>query len=135
MTGIVLALLAAVFAMAGPAVAGDLEFTGQGDLTSDTGYVMLNWHSGKPVSLMIATMPDFSDAVTVYDGEAHSFFLSGLDDGHFFLRLREDGGAVSAPVELSVTHQSLARALWLLTIGALITLAIVVTILRGARDE
>lgn len=130
-----LALLAALFAVAQPARAADPEFSEQGDLTSDTGYVLLNWHSRKPVSLMIATMPDFSDAVIVYDGQAHSYFLSGLDNGHFFLRLKEDDGAVSPPIELSVTHQSLTQALWLLAIGALITLAIVVTILRGARDE
>ena len=84
---------------------------------------------------MIATMPDFSDAAIAYDGEAHSFFLSGLADGDYYLRIRGRNAVTSAPVRLTVEHQSLRRALLLLAIGSIITLAIVLTILRGARDE
>jgi len=84
---------------------------------------------------MIATRPDFSNAKPLYDGSAHSFFLSGLGNGEYYLRIKESSGATSATVRLTVEHQSLRRAFLLLVIGSIITLAIVLTILRGARDE
>lgn len=85
--------------------------------------------------MLIATRSDFSDARTVYRGSATGYFLSGLANGEYYFRLEGKSGAVSAPVRLEVMHQSLQRAIWLSAIGMLVTLAIVLTILRGARDE
>lgn len=127
--------LAALAVAASPAHADSLAFSGPQSLDSDTGHLMLNWQSDEPVTIRMATRPDFADAATIYQGPAHSFFLSGLDNGEYFLRLSSDSGAQSAPLTLSVTHQSLTRALWLVLIGSIITLAIIVTILRGPRDE
>lgn len=135
LAGVVLACFAALLAGAQPIRAAVPQFAEQGDLTSDSGYALLSWRSEEPVSLLVAPGPDFAGAKTLYRGGAHSFFLSGLDDGEYHLRLRSDSGAVSEPIRLLVAHQSLARALWLAAIGALITLAILLTILRGARDE
>lgn len=109
-------------------------FQGPATLTSDTGHLLLNWQSDEPVTVDMADSADFSSARVLYRGSAHSFFMSGLGDGSYFLRLRTDSGAVSEPLALSVKHQSLTRALWLVLMGSIITIAIVATILRGARD-
>ena len=81
----------------------------------------------------MAPGPDFERGDALYRGPNRSFFLSGLDTGEYHLLLRDDAGRQSAPLVLTVEHQSLTRAIWLTIIGALIALAIVVTILRGAR--
>lgn len=132
---IVAACLALFLASGQPAFAELPQFSGQIEPTSDTGHVLLSWRSEEPVSLRIATKPDFSDGREVYAGGAHSFFLSGLGNGTYFLRLEASNGEISEPFRLSVTHQSLQRALWLVVVGALITLAVTLVILRGARDE
>lgn len=96
---------------------------------------MLEWRSDTPVSLEMSMSPDFAQTTEIYAGAAHRYFLSGLENGDYYLRLTTAQGATSSPVIVSVAHQSLSRALLLVAIGALVTLAIVVTILRGARDE
>lgn len=111
-------------------------FTGAGPLTSDAGNSLIEWTGADvPVALEIARSPDFADARPLYQGRNRAYFVSGLADGEYFLRLRGQDGALSEPLELIVVHQSLQRALWLALIGALVTLAIVATIFVGVRDE
>ncbi|KHK91925.1 hypothetical protein LK12_09400 [Novosphingobium malaysiense] len=128
------ALFAAIFALAVPAHAA-AHFEGPSELTSDAGHAMLEWQSDSPVSLEISTSPDFSKTKQLYAGSAHRYFLSGLANGDYYLRLKTLEGQTSTPLLVSVVHQSLNRALFLVAIGALVTLAVVITILRGARDE
>ena len=120
-------------ALAAPAAAQSLEFADSGPVSSDTGHVMVQWNSTGPAKLIIARSPDFAQAKQLYDGANHSFFLSGLDSGKYYLLLRDDAGRQSQPLELTVVHQSLTAALVLTIIGAFITLSIVATIIRGAR--
>lgn len=82
---------------------------------------------------MIARNPQFAGAQELYQGANKSYFLSGLRSGTYYLMLRDGSGHQSHPIELTVTHQSLARAILLTIVGAFITLAIVATIIRGAR--
>ncbi|MCT2399940.1 hypothetical protein [Novosphingobium mangrovi (ex Huang et al. 2023)] len=120
---------------ASPAHAATPQFTGPVELESDAGNTMLSWQADGPVLLQIADAPDLSAPKLLYEGQAKSYFLSGLANGDYYLRLKGVGGTISAPLHVSVVHQSLTRALLLVAIGALVTLAIVVTILWGARDE
>ncbi len=127
--------LAAALCMAGPAHAAAPQFASSEQLSSDTGHILLSWQSEERVTLSMASQPDMADASRLYQGDAESYFLSGLHNGTYYLRLQGQGGAVSKTVQLSVQHQSLERAIWLTLVGAFIALSILVTILRGARDD
>ena len=131
--GAFLALILSLLALGVPASAAAPAFSAPGPLASDTGHVLLEWEAEAPVSLIMAGNPDFEGGTALYRGPNRSFFLSGLDTGEYHLLLRDDAGRQSAPLVLTVERQSLTRAIWLTIIGALIALAIVVTILRGAR--
>jgi len=122
-------------AMSLPAQAQTAAFADRGPLHSDTGHVLISWTADGPVTLEMARDPGFADARPIYLGTNHADFISGLADGSYYLRLRDGDGALSAPLELIVRHQSLSRALWLALIGAVVTLAVVAAVLRGARDE
>jgi len=125
------ALLA--FSHAAPANAQPPVFTDHGPLSSITGHLLVEWNADTPVTLEIAGDPSFSDAQELYSGSNHAFFLSGLAGGEYFLRLTVESGDHSSAVSLTVEHQSLNQALWLTLVGAIITLGIVATIVRGAR--
>ena len=112
-----------LFAGAVPANAAPAVFAGEDGLSSDTGHVLIEWTSDEPVTLDIARQADFSDARLLYRGRNQSYFLSGLADGDYILRLRAADGETRVQA-LSVAHQSLARALWLTLIGGLIGIAI-----------
>lgn len=128
-------LLAACLALSAPAKAASPVFAGEGPLASDTGYLLVQWESDDAVALDIATTPDFAQPRTLYEGRNQSFFVSGLDEGDYHLRLRGANGVASAPLVVEVRHQSLQRALWLTLIGATVTLAVITVILRGERDD
>lgn len=127
--------LAGCTAFCAPLYAQGLNFTDPGPLTSDTGYALVEWNAPGAVNLELARQPDFSDAQTLYSGNNSAYFLSGLADGTYYISLRDGAGLASPPLELTVAHQSLARALWLAGLGAFIFLGVVAAILRGARDE
>ncbi len=129
-----LALFAVGFFAAAPAQAAP-AFTGGPELNSNTGHILLDWEAQEPVTLSIAATSDLSQAEPLYSGTGNSYFLSGLSNGDYFLQLEGESGAISAPVQLSVAHQSLEQALWLTLIGLIITIAIIATILKGARDD
>lgn len=109
------------------------EITGGPELSSDTGYSLIEWQSDQEVTLRIAG----ADGVSrdLYRGSENAYFLSGLADGDYTLTLESVDGENSKPVALSIRHQSLSQALWLTLIGALIALSTVVVIVRGARDD
>ena len=128
-------LFAGLFALAAPAHAAPPAFAAPGPLASDTGHIMIEWSADSPVTLELAQSSDFADARPLYQGSQTGYFLSGLAGGEYFLRLSDEAGARSEVVRLTVVHQSLARALWLTVIGAIITLGIIVVIVRGARND
>lgn len=100
-------------------------------LASDSGQVDVQWQADGEVTL---TMNETSRGTKlVYKGTDSRIFLSGLRDGDYELRLASEDGALSEPVVVEVRHQSLSRALFLVLIGALVTLGIVIVVLRGAR--
>lgn len=116
-----------------PANAQGLAFSDPGPLASNTGHVLVEWEASGPATLIMARNADFAGARPLYQGDNNAYFLSGLEGGDYFLLLRDEAGALSAPLRLTVAHQSLDRAIWLTIIGAIITLGIIATIFRGAR--
>jgi hypothetical protein len=111
------------------------HFASAAPLLSDTGHALIEWEAKEAITLEIAGNANFADARTLYQGTNKAFFISGLTDGDYYLRLRVADGAKTEPLLLEVRHQSLQRALWLALLGAVVTIAVVVTILKGTRDE
>ncbi|HSG33552.1 MAG TPA: hypothetical protein VLA37_03390 [Sphingomonadaceae bacterium] len=116
-----------------PAQAQDLAFVAGDSAASDTGHILVEWEAPGEAVLIIAGSPDFADGEALYQGSNKAYFLSGLEGGEYYLMLRDDEGRQSEALHLAVEHQSLARAYWLTLIGAIITLATVAVIFRGAR--
>lgn len=104
-------------------------------MSTDTGYVSLTWKADGEVTLERSSRVTMADAQVVYTGTNHALFLSGLADGTYYFTLHGKDGTRTPPLELTVTHQSLAQALWLSAIGALVFISVGAAILRGARDE
>lgn len=114
--------------MAAPSFSADMA------RESDSGQVQVMWQADGPVALTM-TEQSAGDITVLFKGEGDSLFLSGLADGDYELRLAGEDGSLSDPVIVSVRHQSLSRALWLVLLGALATLGVVAVIVRGARDD
>ena len=129
---IVLALLLSALPL--PALASP-AFTQTGPLKSDAGYFMVEWQADEPVSLEIAKQDSQAKPRVLYTGSNSALFVSGLQDGEYDVRLRDGSGALSKALTLSVEHQPLDRALWLVALGALAFLAAALVILKGARDD
>lgn len=120
---------------AAAAAAPPPSFSASAPLSSDTGYTTLDWNASGAVVVEQARKADLSDARTIYEGPNHSLFLSGLGGGTYYFSLRDETGARSAPLKLTVSHQSLTQALFLTAIGFLVFIATVAVIFRGARDD
>lgn len=102
-------------------------------MSTDTGYSLIEWDAPGAATLAI-TAPG-APARELYSGTNEAFFISGLADGTYRLTLRDASGREAAPLELEVTHQSVTQALWLVALGAIVFLATVAAVLRGARDD
>ena len=108
--------------------------------TTDSGYILASWQGRDEVTLEIAPWLDSNGAPgtyrPLYTGRNTAYFISGLADGTYALRLREEGGTQSAPFRLTVEHQSASRALLLSLLGAIVFLSVVAVIAKGAaRDD
>lgn len=108
-------------------------FRSAGALSSDTGYSLIEWDAPGTATLAIASPG--APPRELYSGTNRAFFISGLADGTYRLTLRDAAGREAAPLELRVTHQSVTQALWLVALGAIVFLATVVAVVRGARDD
>jgi hypothetical protein len=81
-----------------------------------------------------ATSADFGDAAPVYEGAQTASVLSGLADGTYWFRVRqEDRETYSAPVMFQVRHHRLDVALGLFAAGAVVFALTAGLILR--REE
>ncbi|MCB2052171.1 MAG: hypothetical protein KDE63_12165 [Novosphingobium sp.] len=129
------ALLVTILASS-PAQAQPPAFLSQeNEVTTDAGYALVDWEAEGSVQLAMAPVDDKAEARTLYSGANKAYFISGLAEGDYYLWLRGDDGSMSEPLKLAVRHQSLAQALWLALVGAIVSLLIVGTIVLGARDD
>jgi hypothetical protein len=60
--------------------------------------------------------------------------ISGLENGHYYFRVRGDGEDWSPPLEVVVVQQSLRLAFILFSIGGLVFILTVYVVVKGARD-
>lgn len=88
--------------------------------------------------LEMAESPDFSDAITRYEGPDRASFISGLNEGEYAFRVRaiDSKGETSdwsKPLYLTIEYDSLAKALWLFGIGGIVSAATVALVVGGDR--
>lgn len=102
------------------------------------GYYVLRWSAATTdVEVAEFANPGAGDPSIIYKGPDRATLISGQPDGTRIYRVREIGaGAPSAwsePVSVTVAHHPLSRALTFFGIGAVVFLATLTLIVRGAR--
>lgn len=143
-----LALVSAAGIAAVPATAApDVEFHESIPETTREGHVTLDWKhiEGQAFEVQKATQADFSDARVLLRGRGHSLFVSGLERGSNYFRIRAldtrggDQGSWSQTLEIQVDYPSRAEVIALMAVGAAVFLilvtAIVSSFLRDRRTE
>lgn len=113
------------------------RFLNDETVAADAGYVQLRWERDDASAVVVQQAQDaaFADARVIYRGANESLFLSGLDDGDYYFRIRaDDDDTWMGSIEVAVRHQSLTRALFLFGVGAVVFICTLAVILRGARD-
>ena len=70
----------------------------------------------------------------MYQGKGRALFVSGLAEGDVYFRLEDSAANASDILTIKVRHQSLKRALYLMLLGGLTTLATIFVIIKGARN-
>ncbi len=102
------------------------------------GYYVLRWSAATTdVEVAEFASSDVGDPDTIYQGPDRATLISGQPDGTRIYRVREIGtagpSAWSEPVSVTVAHHPLSRALTFFGIGAVVFLATLTLIVRGAR--
>jgi len=128
----------------GPAV---LDPTGRLRSEVREGYISLSWEAGEGhtvYELQSVCSGAFSDTVSRYQGPDTTSFISGLEDGDHYFRVRarhtesENWGPWSDPIIVPVRHHSMTLAWWLFGLGAGIfgmTVAFVIANARRAQPS
>lgn len=105
-----------------------------GTVTRD-GHMKIEWklrEKGVKVELQQAENENFAAAKTIYRGPDQATFISGLENGTYYYRIRRAGGAWSDPVALTVQHHSLQLAFVLFSLGAIVFALTVFIVVKGA---
>jgi len=134
---ILIASTLSTWALAGPQIEGDAR------RTTAAGYAELTWTEGQATAfeLQRATTETFLEPVVIYRGPDRGTFVSGMKNGtyHYRVRGRSEGGwsSWSETMTLEVEHWSKARALGLMSLGAVVFLLTASVIVVGhlRRDE
>lgn len=114
---------------------GDVQFIADTlFVESRDGYTALQWNAGdhSTFELQQSSDPDFSNTTTIYKGPDRASFISGLNDGIYYFRIRGLSGSWSDTLCLSVNHQSLSLALFLAGIGMVVFLVTVWVVVTGS---
>lgn len=98
---------------------------------SNEGYYQLSWEADEPVRLVEAPTESFSVPTVLYSGGDSGHVVSGKPDGTWHYRLESlDGSSLLAgPLEVTVSHHSLARAIGFFAVGGVVFAATLALIL------
>lgn len=104
------------------------------------GIIKLEWTSSpnagsSTFELQQSLNSDFNSSKLIYEGIDKGSFLSGLHDGEYFFRVREQGGSWSMPVAVEVEHHPLQLALVLMLIGAIVFISTVILVIKGSKSS
>ena len=108
--------------------------------TATAGYFQLRWQTDTPVEQFIlqeAVDSDFSSKRSVYQGSDRARVMSGKSDNTYYYRVQNSSSPdqLSNIVQVTVTHHPLSTAFSFFTIGAIVFIAILITIQRGNRQD
>jgi hypothetical protein len=145
--------MALLFAFSGLTLFGaeDLQpptFENAPEVTSESGYVKLSWEWNHPSSLknefyefelQQSKTEGFENVTTLYRGPDFATFLSGLENGKYYHRVRvlsKDGKGSdwSNPVMVEIRHHSRQLAFTLFGLGAIVFLVTVGIVIQGSRS-
>jgi hypothetical protein len=116
-------------------VAGEDLFITQEGSTSDTGYLDLSWKNPERLTLSLerSASQDFATFTGLYYGRGSQLFVSGLQNGTYFFRLRNQESKTLDTLRITVKHHSLSYALLLFLLGGVSFLMVCLVIMRGER--
>jgi len=103
---------------------------------SNEGYFVLNWDTGNEESELVLEQADserFDQVISRDIPGTGAITITGLEDGTYFFRLRQDSGPIGSSVQVTVQHHSLARAGSFFALGAALFGTLVFIILNGNR--
>ena len=103
--------------------------------TSEDGHIKIEWDmpvADAVVELEQAKNKDFSDAVVIYNGPDNATFVSGLEDGTYYYRIRKVNGSWSDTISVTVNHHALSLAISLFIAGSIVFLLTVWVVVKGA---
>ncbi|MFN6944663.1 MAG: hypothetical protein ACK4ND_06925 [Cytophagaceae bacterium] len=105
-------------------------------IKNNNGHIKLQWDATDHaiVEVQKSQTPNFSDFSIVYKGIDRASFISGLDNGLHYFRVREVDSGWSPTLTLEVKHQSLKLAFILFSMGALVFLLTVFVVVKGAKQ-
>ncbi|HZD53399.1 MAG TPA: fibronectin type III domain-containing protein [Woeseiaceae bacterium] len=111
------------------------------ELSADTavataGFFQLRWQARGAVLIEEDTEREFTSPRVIYRGADNARVLSGKPDGRWYYRARTagSGGAFGEVLEVTVRHHPIERAFAFFALGALVFLATLGVIIRGARS-
>ena len=109
------------------------SFMLEDEVELNSGHIKLDWtsDSDNPFELQQATNADFSDARTIYQGYDKASFISGLNEGIYYFRIRQEGEKWGDQVKVVVKYQSLNLAFSLFSMGAIVFILTTIVIIRG----
>lgn len=112
------------------------------DTLSTAGYFRLSWSTqskqnseSTEYELQQAANNAFSSPKTIYTGPDEASVISGLSDQTYFYRVRANEGDWSPVAKVEVKHHPLSRAFGFFALGAVMFIATVVVLLKGARGR
>ncbi|MBS0002901.1 MAG: hypothetical protein KFF45_07470 [Thioalkalivibrio sp.] len=98
------------------------------------GFFKLNWDGAERFELEQASGPEYQDARIVYRGGDTRTTVSGLPNGEYRFRIREEGAEEWADETVVVVeHHSLGRAFLFFALGAALFVVLILAIARGRR--
>ena len=98
------------------------------------GFFRLKWSGAERYELEQATGPDHDNARIIYRGGDSSTTVSGLSDGSYRFRIREQGAQDwHDETVVVVEHHPLSRAFLFFALGAVVFLVLILAIARGRK--
>lgn len=111
--------------------------TERGGISND-GRVKLIWGSrGDTYQYVLqqATDNEFKQVKIIYEGPDRASFVSGLNDGTYYYRVKAKQGDWSETLVVEVKHHSLSLALSLFGLGAVVFMLTVLVVVRGSNHK
>jgi len=95
----------------------------------------LRWNAESAVELEEAKSADFNEARVIYSGSDRARVISGKRNGDWYYRAsaKASNGTFSNTVKVTVRHHPIGRAFAYFTVGLVVFIATLLTILSGTR--